>query len=79
MPRYEYYCKCGCERDEILPFAEFDRPQICECGKVMQRKMSACSFVMKQTGNDMALNTLNSNVVGGRRKKWAEQNAAQGL
>lgn len=79
MPLYEYYCTCGCERDEILPFAEFDRPQVCECGKTMHHRMSVSSFTMKPTGNQMALDTLNSNAVGGRRKAWAEQNGYAGI
>lgn len=77
MPIYEYKCKCGNEGEFILPFNP--EPQICECGDVMQRKMSVSSFVMKPTGRGMALDTLNSNVVGGRRKEWAENSAAQGL
>jgi len=41
--------------------------------------MSVPNFVMKPTGNQMALDTLNSGVVGGKRKAWAEKMAAQGL
>ncbi len=77
MPIYEYKCKCGNEGEFILPLDP--EPQICECGEVMQRKISISNFVMKPTGRGMALDTLNSNVVGGRRKKWAEKAAAQGL
>lgn len=79
MPIYEYYCECGCERDEILPFADFDKPQVCGCGMTMEHKMSHTSFTMKLTGNQMALDTLNSGVVGGKRKAWAEQNGYSGI
>ena len=79
MPIYEYYCKCENEREVKLPFKDANQPQTCECGKVMQRKMSIPNFVMKPTGRGMALDTLNSNVVGGGRKEWAENTAAQGL
>lgn len=79
MPIYEYYCKCNKEREVKLSFSDADQPQVCECGKVMKKRMSVPSFVMKQTGRGMALDTLNSNAVGGRRKKWAENVAAQGL
>ena len=79
MPIYEYICECTKEEEVKLSFANADLPQTCECGKVMQKKLSASSFVMKPTGRGMALDTLNSNVVGGRRKKWAENIAAQGL
>lgn len=80
MPLYEYHCECGNEREVLLSFQD-TRPQICECSEVMQRKMSTYSFVMKQNGNQMALNTLNSkeNGIGGRHKDWAEKLAAQGL
>ncbi len=60
MPIYELRCGCGNEREVILPFQEYDQPQICECGKVMQIKISLSSFKMKQTSNDMALATLNA-------------------
>jgi len=79
MPIYEYTCKCGTEREFNLPFSKADQAQVCECGEVMQKKISASSFTMKPTGRGMALETLNSNVVGGRRKDWAEKIAAQGL
>ncbi len=77
MPIYEYKCKCGNTGEFILPLNP--QPQTCKCGKVMQRQMSLSSFVMKPTGRGMALDTLNSNVVGGRRKDWAEKHAASGL
>jgi len=79
MPLYEYQCECGKEKDILLSFQEADLPQICECGKVMRKKMSLGSFAIKQYGGQMALDTLNSGVVGGKRKAWAENMAAQGL
>ena len=79
MPIYEYYCECGAEREARLSFQDADQLQTCGCGKTMQRQVSACSFVMKQTGKGMALDTLNSNMVGGKRKAWAKSCAAQGL
>jgi len=45
----------------------------------MQRKFSTFGFAMKPTGRGMALDTLNSNVVGGKRKAAAEQRASFGL
>jgi len=45
----------------------------------MQRMISIPSFVMKQTGNQMALDTLNSNAIGGKRKGMAEQRALEGI
>ena len=77
MPIYEYQCDCGKGGEFILPLNH--PPQVCECGRTMQRKMSVSSFTMKPTGNQMALDTLNSNAIGGRRKGWAENMAARGL
>lgn len=79
MPIYEYHCECNKEKEVKLSFKDADQPQICGCGKTMQKKVSLGSFVMKQYGNQMALDTLNSGVVGGKRKAWAENMAAQGL
>jgi len=79
MPIYEYYCECKKEKEVKLSFQDADLTQVCECGKVMRKKISESSFTVKPTGRGMALDTLNSNVVGGKRKKWAENIAAQGL
>lgn len=81
MPIYEYKCGCENEREVLLSFQD-TRPQICKCGKVMQRKMSTCSFVMKQTGNQMALDTLNDKGNGMPNRHWkadAERFASAGL
>ena len=81
MPIYEYQCECNNTAEVLLPLGS-DEPQFCAvCGNVMQRVMSIPSFVMKPTGNDMALDTLNSktNGITGRRKAWAEGMAAGGL
>ncbi len=80
MPLYEYQCRCGNGESKILPISQFDQPQMCGCGRVMDRKMSRSSFVMKQTGNEMALGTLNSKQLP--NKHWtprAEGFAAAGL
>jgi len=82
MPLHEYRCECENEREVILPLRDADQPQICECGKVMQRLMSVSSFAMKQTGRGMALDTLNDKHTGMPNKWWksdAEKVAAAGL
>jgi len=79
VPLYEYHCKCGREREVILSLQESNQPQVCLCGKVMRKKISVSNFTMKQTGRNMALDTLNSNQVQGRHKKYAEKIAAMGL
>lgn len=85
MPVYEYYCTCGCERDEILPFAEFNRPQVCECGEAMKRKIPHTSFTMRVYANNMALEQLNKRGNGqyqGMPNRWwkpfAERKAFEG-
>ena len=82
MPLYEYKCECENEKEIRLSFRDADLPQICGCGKVMQRKISLGSFVMKQTGRGMALDTLNDKHNGMPNKWWkssAEKSAALGL
>ena len=74
MPLYEYRCVCGNEREAMCPFGT---PQTCECGKDMERIWSVPRpAVMKQTGNDMALDSLNSKQtshVSPEHKKAAER------
>lgn len=81
MPLYEYQCECGNENDILLSFQD-TQPQVCECGKAMQRKISLPSIVMKQTGNQMALDSLNSRSGGypskNEHRDWAQQKAFEG-
>ena len=82
MPLYEYYCECKNEVELLLTFQGANKPQKCECGKTMQRKISVCSSVIRQTGNQMALDTLNSKRNGMPDRHWkptAEKYAAMGL
>ena len=81
MPIYEYMCACENEREVRLSFQDTS-PQVCECGKVMQRKLSTFSFVMRQTGRGMAMDTLNDKRNGMPNKHWkadAERFASAGL
>jgi putative FmdB family regulatory protein len=70
MPIYEYQCDCGDRKEALLSIQDADQPQVCECGKVMQRKVSLSSLRMKQTGNQMALNTLNDKRNGMPNRWW---------
>ena len=84
MPIYEYECECGEKEDKLLPMQDSSQPQVCTCGKVMRRIMSVPSFIMKQTGKGMALNTLNAKPQDGGMpdrhwKKAAEGYASAGL
>jgi len=83
MPLYQYECECGEEKDAILSFAEADRPQVCKCGKVMQRKVSLPNFTMKPYARDMALDSLNSKGGGfpdaNENKSWVQQKAFEGV
>lgn len=83
MPIYEFRCGCGCEKEVILSLEEYDQPQICECGEVMQLKVSLSGFTFKPYANDMALNTLNEQRYGhGMPNRWwkpeAERKAFEG-
>jgi len=61
MPVYEYRCTCKEEGQErLLPREQCDQPQICECGKVLKRKMSLFGFVCRVYGRDTLLDTLNA-------------------
>ena len=80
MPIYEYKCKCGSEREVKLPFTDSDTAQVCECGRVMQHKISLSSFTIKPTGRQNALDTLNTGCYpDGSKKKQVEQLVAAGL
>ncbi len=82
MPIYEYHCECNKEREVKLSFNDADQPQVCDCGKVMQRKVSLSSFTMKSTGNQMALDSINSKGGGfpdaNKNKSWVQQKAFEG-
>ena len=79
MPIYEYYCECGRETEVKLSYKDSDVPQICECGRVMSKRISLSGFTMKPTGKQMALDTLNSNAVKGNHKRQIEQLAERGI
>ena len=83
MPLYEYRCECGSEGEILLPLTESDQPQVCVCGKVMQRMVSLPRpAVFSKTANDMALNTLNAPLGRGMPKRdwtpFAERKAFAG-
>ena len=81
MPLYEYQCECGNGKDILLSFQD-TQPQVCKCGEVMQRRISVPSFVMKQTGSQMALDSLNSRSGGfpskNEHRSWVQQKAFEG-
>lgn len=83
MPIYEYRCKCGSEKEVILPIEEYNQPQVCECGEVMQRKMSVPRpAIFVPTGRGMALDSLNSKAGGFPDcdlKSSAQQKAFEGI
>lgn len=81
MPLYEYQCECGNGEEILLSFQD-TKSQVCRCGKVMQRKISLPTFVMTQTGNQMALDSLNAKDGGfpskNEHKSWVQQQAFEG-
>jgi hypothetical protein len=61
MPVYEFFCECGKREDMYCPVERRDN-QVCDvCGGIMRRKLSILSQpIIRQTGNEMALASLNS-------------------
>lgn len=41
MPLYDFRCGEGHEFDRLVPLAQFDEPQHCDCGAMAQRLVSA--------------------------------------
>lgn len=44
MPLYEYKCHAGHRFDRFLKLAEWDKPQVCECGAGADKQLSAPMF-----------------------------------
>lgn len=40
MPRYEYKCDCGCEKEIFAPMKDCYKKVICECGQEMCKIIS---------------------------------------
>jgi len=83
MPVYTFRCEtCGVDEDVILPVGERNHERVHSCGAVMVRQMSLpLPAIFVRTGNDMALDTLNSGHAVPNRwyKPEAERLAAAGL
>lgn len=46
--KYSYYCdKCNKEKEIIKPLSEYDKKEICECGKTMRKVFSISSILTK--------------------------------
>lgn len=65
MPLYEYKCSCGKEFERYLKLADYKEPQLCECGSLGERKLSAARVVSDAAGYQCP-------VTG----KWVEGNKA---
>jgi putative FmdB family regulatory protein len=83
MPIYSFYCNsCNKQEDIILPISERDKTHICSCGCETKRIMTfPYPPIMKKTGKDMALNSLNNDDTVPDRwyKPQAENLVAAGL
>lgn len=83
MPLYTYRCdKCGIEIDVRVPIANRDGERLHSCGSTMTRKLGrTLTPIMKQTGREMAADTLNSGIALPNRwyKDKDERGAARGL
>jgi putative FmdB family regulatory protein len=40
VPTYEYQCQCGAQFERVLPIAQYDQPQVCECGRTAEKLIS---------------------------------------
>ena len=80
MPIYTYRCnKCDTEEENISPIKDRDNRRIHDCGATMQRIIEVpCLVIMKQTGRNMALDSLNSKETSHMKPEY-KQKAAQGL
>jgi len=83
MPIYTYRCKsCNVEEDAMVSVSHRDDPRTHSCGRPMKRVLSIpLPPIMRQTGKDMALETLNSGQALPNRwyKSKYEKLAAKGL
>ena len=59
MPVYSFYCECGVNEDLVVLVKDRDN-QVCTCGEILKRRMPVPAIAFRQTGNEMALESLNS-------------------
>lgn len=72
MPLYGYRCQCGCIFDRIVPLARYDEPQLCSCGKVAEKQLSAPAIRGDYAGYTCP---ITGNWIEGRRQH--EENLAR--
>lgn len=48
IPTYSYECDCGASFDRVLPLADYNAPQTCECGKTATKVISAPQLMISQ-------------------------------
>lgn len=78
MPIYQYKCpKCLLEEEVISSMSDIGKARF-HCGEVMERIWCIPKIIMKQSGNDMALNALNDRDTK-YMKPEQKQMAVQGL
>lgn len=53
MPLYEYECPCGREFDRVLPIAECDSEQTCECGNIAKKVITLGHGGIWRTGDEL--------------------------
>jgi hypothetical protein len=80
MSIYVYHCPiCNMDEEIILPMRYSNEPHFHSCGHQMQKCITLPQpSIIKQTGDDMALNSLNDNSTD-YIKPWQKKIAAQGL
>ena len=68
MPVYSFYCECGVNEDLVVLVKDRDNQACPRCGKILKRRMPVPAIAFRQTGKEMALESLNSRH-GGLPKK----------
>lgn len=79
MPTYEYTCKAGHHFERILPVADYQTPQTCECGKQGRRIISLplAGFVQRECRYDSPVTGKPISSWKQRRQDLAENNCRE--
>jgi len=79
MPLYDYLCNCGNKPCLVVSISDRDN-QTCEiCGATMKRKLSVPQkAIIKKTGSEMTLNTLNKEYSQTTPRKLQHAHGAMG-
>jgi len=67
MPTYVYKCNsCSSSFERYLPLAEYDTPQLCDCGGESKKLISSFFYIDKTSAN----RNIDSIVGADAEKRW---------